>query len=152
LITIDNVSIDSGLFYLGSELPSDSFRTELCLINPSLPVAKSGGRAVDAPGYYPSYANLKPVQRRAFLEWLANGRKDPDVDISYVFVFFYGLEYRVFKQGATADALEVIREVERLIEIYGTQRSFLSYASRLISYARLLIANPSRPAKPLAIG
>jgi hypothetical protein len=76
---------------------------------------------------------------------MATGRRDPDVDISYVFVFFYGLEYRLFKQGVTADASVVIREVERLLEIYGTHRSFLSYASRLISCARLLIANPSRP-------
>jgi hypothetical protein len=144
-ITVGDISIDTGLFYLGSELPSDSARTELCLINPSLPVARSRDPAVDTPGYYPSYTNLNPAQRRLFLEWMASGRRDPGVDISYVFVFFYGLEYRLFKQGATADASEVIREVDRLIEIYGTHRSFLTYASRLISSARLFIANPNRP-------
>jgi hypothetical protein len=61
-------------------------------INPKLPIssAQADVRGNSMP-YWPSYASITPFARRAFLEWMAGGRKDPAYGISYVFLFLYGL-------------------------------------------------------------
>lgn len=83
--------------------------------------------------YWPSYSGISPANRAAYLGWLAGGRQDPDAYIGYVFLFFYGLERRMFidAQGSTAATAEVpivVAEVERLLGIYGANSSFRGYA------------------------
>jgi tellurite resistance protein len=141
LAAIADIKITSGLFYLGSKLSSESFRTENCLINPSLPIASIGRASADGLNYWPSYSELKPPARRAFLEWMAEGRVTPSAEMGLVFIFFYGLEYRLFKERATPDAAELIAEVERLLKIYGASSSFQSYARRFLGAARALGAS-----------
>src|SRR5439155_27360442 len=45
--------------------------------------------------YWPSYSTLTSDQRARYLDWMAGGRRDSNVDIGYAFIFFYGLERRV---------------------------------------------------------
>ena len=98
--------------------------------------------------YWPSYASITATGRRAFLQWLADGRGDPSVDIGLVFIFFYGLERRLFIDRVLADAPALIAEVERLLGIYGSNGSFQGYASSFLVAARLATGDltPPRPA------
>ena len=130
-VTIADVNIEGGMFYLGLPPPSSSVFDAPCFVDPRLSVAKNRSPKNDPPTYYPSYSKITPSQRRGFLQWMANGRSDPEENLSLVFVFFYGLEYRVFKEGVTADAPRLIAEAERLLAIYGNNRSFSYYARQI---------------------
>lgn len=92
----------------------------------------------------PPTAIFPPECRAAYLEWLAGGRRDPNAYIGYVFLFFYGLERRVLIdfQVLTIDVSEelaqITAEVERLLEIYGSNSSFCGYGSRFLEICQLL--------------
>jgi hypothetical protein len=148
-VTIQEITITSGLFYCGTNLPTNFYRTEYCLINPGLPISKSSGRAAEV-GIDSGYTEFKPSQRRAFLEWMSSGRQDPNADPSIVSLFLFGLEYRLFKQGAVSDAPELIREIERLIEVYGGHSQFAWYANRFLPYAGALLPILERPSPRFA--
>lgn len=82
-------------------------------------------------------ANLAVSKAR----WLSSGRKAPHANIGYVFLFFYGLERRVFvdaktDRAAAAETPSIIAEVERLLSIYGENHSFNNYASRFVDFLR----------------
>ncbi len=136
-VRVAGISIESGMFYVG-----DSFvgrrGGENCLVDPACKVASSGsdreGRSLP---YWPSYSSISPVARRTFLEWLVNGRDDPDIGIGYVFIFFYGLERRLFVDGDKDEAGALLEEVRRLLATYGGNNSFRSYASKFIDAAAL---------------
>lgn len=98
----------------------------------------SVGRASRATplSYWPSYADADPDQRAQHLDWLAGGRQDPGVAISYPFIFFYGLERRALVDGQDVDLAR--REVRRLLETYGpVSGSFRSYARAFLSFTAL---------------
>ena len=118
---------------------------EPCFVDQGLKVAKTRSSKNDPPTYYPSYAKITPNQRRGFLQWMAEGRSDPEENLSLVFLFFYGLEHRIFKEGVTADAPQLIAEVERLLSIYGRSKSFLYYAEHFVAFARASIRNVGAP-------
>jgi uncharacterized tellurite resistance protein B-like protein len=128
------------LVYVGSRLRAlngDDF--EPSLIDPTLPIdlqhANSSGDGID---YWPSYREISAASRTAYLQWLAGGRKDPQVSIGYVFIFFYGLERRVYElfesRGADHDhALAIAREVGRLLALHATRSSsFARYGDALL--------------------
>ena len=65
------------------------------------------------------------------------GRKDPSADLGYVFLYFYGLERRALYDAAVsatakAELPEIQAEVERLLKIYGNNRSFQMYGGSLL--------------------
>lgn len=129
-------SISGGLLYFGSGLQSAKGRsTEPALVDPNLPVdTVHRDRAGGHMQYWPSYSEIHPSSRAAFLEWLAGGRKDPQTNIGYVFIYFYGLERRAFadaKESASArnDIPAILTEVKRLLSIYGDNGSFSNYAN-----------------------
>ena len=132
---IGNTEIAIGLFYLGSYLPGPGQAIVQYAINPALPVASSGA---DIEGhsmpYWSSYADMSPAARRAFLDWMRDGRRNPAYGIGYVFMFFYGLEHRLFVDRGD-DAALLVREVERLLTIYGTNNSFRGYATTFVAMA-----------------
>ncbi|RZI38108.1 hypothetical protein EGT07_35885, partial [Herbaspirillum sp. HC18] len=84
--------------------------------------------------YWPSYTDMSPAARRAFLDWMQDGRRNPAYGIGHVFMFFYGLEHRLFVDRGD-DAVLLVREVERLLTIYGSNNSFRGYATTFVAMA-----------------
>jgi tellurite resistance protein len=132
-------TIPGGLVYVGSMLDSVSGHrgTDPALIAPKLAVARSNA---DTSGrylsYWPSYSDLPPESRAAYLDWLAAGRP-AGAPIGYVFLFFYGLERRVLfdarhDPAARAEIPSILQEVDRLKRLYPNERSFQGYASEFL--------------------
>ena len=146
-VKIQNFDISLGLFYLGEALAMPDGRIiDQYAINQKLPVSLAqsdvGGSSMP---YWPSYASLTPSARRAFLEWMAGGRKDPTYGIGFVFLFFYGAEHRLFIEGNLIAAHVLIPEIERLLSIYGQNHSFCGYATNFLIHARLAAGLPLEP-------
>ena len=138
-VKVQGFNLSAGLFYFGEYAPGGSNNhREQYVINPRLAIAT---KAMDIEGssmpYWPSYASIVPNARAAFLQWMADGRCDPTRGIGYVFLFFYGLEHRLFKEGARGDARVLIAEVTRLLSIYGQNGSFRHYAEKFLFAARV---------------
>jgi len=137
------MTLPGGMIYVGSRLTAPNGRTDPCLINDRLPIARTGDYRVRQMGYWPSYSEISASERRAYLNWLAEGRTAADCDIGYVFLFFYGLERRIIldSQGdgaGKADWPAIIEELRRLLAIYGEKSgSFRHYASELLSWIEL---------------
>ena len=139
-VEINGFTIHGGMFYLGTKRQYISFNTEPSFIDVSLSISS---RKVDIAerliGYWPSYTHISPKARRAYLDWLAGGRSNPIADIGYVFLFFYGLERRALVDAQTdlqakQEIPDIIKEVTRLLSIYGSNGSFKGYALRFIDY------------------
>ncbi len=136
---IAEIRVPGGMIYIGDHLPGRYNEPDSCLINPKLKVATANHkqRETNLP-YWPSYSNISPSARRIYLEWLASGRLDPDIDIGYVFLFFYGLERRLFVDKARDEVEIITKEVHRLLKIYGSNTSFHQYAFALLEGAALI--------------
>ncbi|RII26757.1 MAG: Tellurite resistance protein TerB [Geobacter sp.] len=138
-IQVAGYSIPGGMVYHGTGLKSvNQYNDEPALIRPNLKVDTANpDREGSNMGYWPSYSQIHPTSRAAFLEWLSTGRKDPKANIGYVFIFFYGLERRALadaKESAAArnEIPAIVTEVKRLQSIYGDNNSFRGYASKLL--------------------
>lgn len=137
-LTIAGYELRGGLLYVGKELNrQNSTGVENCLIDPSLPVEEPGPMPPDVP-YYPSYRALEPRARGGYLHWLADGRGNPDAEIGYVFLYFYGLERRLILDGSLDEHDSLIAEVERLHRVYHKNYSVNRYARLFLDTARLL--------------
>lgn len=142
-VQLAGITLPGGMVYVGSRMDAPNGRTDPCLINGLLPVARAGDCRIHEMGYWPSYAEASPSARRAYLDWLAEGRCNTDCDIGYVFLFFYGLERRVILDsrddpGAKSDWPAIIAELRRLLAIYGEKSgSFSHYAGELLSWLEL---------------
>jgi uncharacterized tellurite resistance protein B-like protein len=143
-IEVAGLTLPGGMLYVGKELPA---RTgdgpDPALIDPRLPVdlrkPSCSGSAVDDS---PSYVRMTAQVRGSYLTWLAGGRSDPDAPISWVFLFFYGLERRLIvdaEQGpAVRDRSLVSAEVRRLLDLHCGRSSFDSYATQFLSLIDVL--------------
>lgn len=142
-VEVGGVSIPGGLIYVGTSLPTPMGSNDPCLIDPSKSVASNGDYTERQMGYWPSYSDISPSARRAYLNWLAGGRRDPEADVGYVFIFFYGLERRAILDASKDDAAKgdwpvIATELRRLLDIYGTKSgSFRSYAGSLLDWVSL---------------
>ena len=94
--------------------------------------------------YWPRYSEIRPEARHAYLAWLASDRSSSEFGIGHVFLYFYGLERRLFVEQK--DAPIIIAEVRRLLDSYGANGSFWSYAIRLLDLAAVF--EPDFGAKP----
>lgn len=132
-VTIGRITYRGGMVYSGS---GDG---DASMINPRLKVAqRAASLSIPIGGYWPSYASLAPDQRSAYLNWLSQGRNDPQADIGYVFLFYYGLERRLLVDVAEGAAPEeevpsMIAEIIRLRTIYH-HHSFRFYSDKLLGY------------------
>jgi uncharacterized tellurite resistance protein B-like protein len=148
-VNVSGVTIPGGMFYVGTSLSTPQGGNDPCLIDPSKSVARQGDYTEREMGYWPSYSEISPTARRAYLNWLAEGRDDPEADVGYVFLFFYGLERRAILDGAKdedaqADWPVIAAELRRLLATYGEKsHSFRRYASELLDWVSLA----SYPAK-----
>jgi tellurite resistance protein len=142
-IVLGGTPVDAGLFYFGSALPTQrGYAIDNALIDPSLSVGRApGNTSGEGVSYYPSYSSLSPESRRAFIEWLASSRNNPSTYIGYVFIYFYGLERRLFFDKAFDQSKIIVGEVERLLSTYGENNSFWFYASNLLDAAAALANN-----------
>lgn len=120
--------LDSSLVFAsaGAEDPD----WDASLISADLPVAPPGEYQPDQMGYWPRYSQCDPEQRAVYLEWLLGGRKDPAVELGYVFIYIYGLERRILVDHQDFDL--AVEEVLRLLEIYRKSNSFRRYAESLV--------------------
>jgi len=148
-VEVAGTTIPGGLIYVGTSLPASSGSNDPCLIDPSKSVARSGDYTERQMNYWPSYSEVSPAARRAYLTWLAGGRQDPEADVGFVFLFFYGLERRAIvdaskDEAAQADWPVIASELRRLLGIYGGKSgSFRRYASELLNWMALT-EHPSR--------
>jgi tellurite resistance protein len=141
-VSVKNLSCP-GLVYVGENLPDLSRgHNDACLINPTLRIAAAepwqGGEEMD---YWPKYDSIPARCRGAYLKWLATGRSDSKACVGYVFLFFYGLERRLFHDGmkqriSEKERAAIVGEVRRLLAVYGENRSFKGYATNLLAMER----------------
>ena len=109
-------------------------------VDPSKSVASRGG---DYEGqgmdYWPNYSTIDSRSRATYLDWLSGNRADIRCNVGYVFLYFYGLERRVFvdKTGPQERA-DIIAEVRRLLKIYGENHSIRRYLGAFVDTTSLL--------------
>ena len=133
-----------GMVYLGPDRRQGALSaTWKPTIVPTLPVAASGPDITgDGMPYWPSYSEIGPSSRAAYLDWLATGRSDRRYGVGHVFLYFYGLERRFFIDSP--DLYErrlIINEVDRLLQIYGDHRSVRRYFESFVDAARACLAS-----------
>jgi tellurite resistance protein len=131
-------TIAGGGFYVGSRAAAAQARiVEPALIDPGLKVNwDRPDWSGDTMGYWPSYSELTPNARAAYLSWLSGPRSDPSTYIGYVFMYFYGLERRALHELRLdpnhPELGAISAEVRRLLDTYGNG-SFQSYGSRFLA-------------------
>ncbi len=106
------------------------FFAEPSLIWTKLPVKPNQGLETQAM-YWPSYSQLDPESRYQYLRWLQN-IKQP-TNLSYVFLYFYGLERHLL----IGEYDKAVDEILRLLQAH-TQKSFRSYATSSLISASLV--------------
>lgn len=142
-VQVAGIDLPGGMIYVGARMNAPNGLIDPCLVSGHLPVARVGNYRVRQMGYWPSYAEASPSERKAYLDWLAEGRSHPDCDIGYVFLFFYGLERRIIidsrnDETARAEWPAIVSELRRLLGIYGEKSgSFRRYAGELLSWIEL---------------
>lgn len=137
-----------GMVYCGESLMSVNRRQvfEPSLIHPGLRTkCKTPDYAGKTLPLFLSYAQMAPAHRTAYLEWLASGRRMPEIGSSYVILFFHGLERRVFhdllridveKYPNKPDELkQIAEEAKQLKQLY--PNSFGMNIDRLIEACEL---------------
>lgn len=134
-IKIGNFTLN-GLFYITERDVSNKIKSAINLkLKTEIPYQYNYSLPI---GYYPNYEYLTPVQRATYLKLLENGFNALTLDIGYVFLYFYGLEYRFFKEYNELEANEIIEEVKRLRVLFKENKSFNSYSSKFLLYAEFL--------------
>ncbi len=80
---------------------------------------------LDRPPYYPTYGGLLPEQRWIYLNWLND--LDGEINIGYVFIFYYGLE-RHLLFGEYESAFNMVLRLRKVHK----NKSFMSYSSNAL--------------------
>jgi tellurite resistance protein len=150
-IIVQGVSVAGGMFYLGTALSFEGREIDEYVVNPELS-AKSSRPDVEGTSmpYWPSYAEVAPAARRAFLEWMSTGRQAKPYGIGHVFLYFYGLEHRVFADRDVGNVPALIAEVDQLLRVYGDNGSFQGYATHFLDLARCAAGLPLPVPEPAA--
>ena len=130
-----------GMVYVGRGPRADRYSPpDNSFIDPSKKVASRGGD-YDGQGmyYWPNYSTIDPRSRATYLDWLASGRSDPRCNVGYVFLYFYGLERRVFVDKTEPhERADIVAEVRRLLELYENNQSIRRYLGAFIDATSLL--------------
>jgi len=134
-----------GMVYVG--IPpnvGDRYYRQSCrpYIDPTLPVANAAVfKQGDDLGYWPSYSESSARCRGIYLDWLADGASDKNIDTGYVFLYFYGLERRLFVDKPEQDEQAlIIGEAERLLALYGANHSIRRYVGEFVETASIVFA------------
>lgn len=136
---VSSLTLPGGMLYVGRQLAAAAgYGPDPALIDPRLPLDfRRPDWAAGSVGYWPSYSDLTPGARAAYLTWLADGRRAPNAPISWPFLFFYGLERRVLVDAAAGQDISdempaIAAEARRLLDLYGENGSFRGYATRFL--------------------
>lgn len=150
--------IVNSMVYTGTFLPSiDGCGNDPCLLTPSKQVCHYGDCTQRQMSYWPNYSDISPEARAAYLDWLASGRRNPDADIGYVFLFFYGLERRMLFDSEADSSIyaewpAIEHELQELMEVYGSKSgSFQNYASDLLNWIQFSHLDEKLYEKPFDI-
>ena len=81
--------------------------------------------------YWPSYSAFSPEARYEYLRWLSDITQP--TNLSYVFLYFYGLERHLLVGEYDA----AVDEIVRLLKAH-PKKSFIQYASQSLIIASLL--------------
>ena len=134
-----------GMIYLGKPPPEGPHhQPSKAFVDPALAVA----RPLQPPQlpYWPSYPDLSPQHRWAYLDWLAGPRDSGD--LGFMFLYFYGLERRFFlDEQPRTERLALVAEVERLLAAFGTEYSARRYLGGFLDHAGAVLY-PEGPAAP----
>ncbi|NJK41299.1 MAG: hypothetical protein HC934_07980 [Acaryochloridaceae cyanobacterium SU_2_1] len=145
-----------GMIYVGEQLAGVNAPVgmEPCLIRPQLKVNRT---KPDRLGHWlsrwPSYSEIPSSCRAAYLQWLATGRRDPEIAIGYVYLFFYGLERRVLRdlhraEQSWPELQEIMTEVEQLSALYGDHDSFAKDAQQFLEIVPIIATRTDLPMLP----
>ncbi|WP_237715451.1 TerB N-terminal domain-containing protein [Xanthomonas phaseoli] len=154
IIEIREVEISGGLFYAGINLATPTGGDEPSLVNGRLSVAATGDYR-EPSGYWGSYADLSATERRAYINWLASDRSDPECNSTYVLRFLYGLERRVVLDGVrepdSKQDWPVIKATLRQLDaVYGKADGRIrSYTNSLLDWMELDDIEDKLYTKPL---
>ncbi len=135
--------LKDGMIYVASEVQKWPGEPSAIMLNAQ--VAKHPDHPANDLGYYPNYESISSAQRRAYLEWLASGRRDAQPDqraLGYLFLYFYGIERRICVSGDRDPAL--LEELVALFKHYGpchNSRSLRGYFLSLAHFGGRMI-NP----------
>ena len=110
-------------------------------IDPKQPVSSTGAdKSGESMPYWPGYSSISPSCRATYLDWLADGAKDPATNPGYMFLYFYGLERRFLVDSPSDDEKrEILTEVQRLRDLFGSNHSVQRYLSDFIDLASLVL-------------
>ena len=130
-----------GMVYVGPGPPAGfAGEPDNAFIDPSKSVARHGGY-YEGQGlhHWPSYSTIAPRSRATYLDWLSGDRADSRYNVGYVFLYFYGLERRVFVDKTNPqERADIVAEVRRLLEIYGDSHSIRRYLGSFLDTTSLL--------------
>lgn len=116
----------------GAKMETDdghNFYGEPSLIWTKLPVEKNTDLE-EKPMYYPSYSHLYPKNRFQYLSWLQDVTKP--TNLSYVFLYYYGLERHLLVGNFDLASQEIFRLLK-----YHDKGSFRSYAQNALIVSTL---------------
>lgn len=154
-VAVAGRKIRGGLLYVGFQVEARNGESDPSLINLSKSVAHDGDFTKRLTDYWPSYSSISSEARAAYLSWLAEGRRHPEADIGFVFIFFYGLERRVLVDAKNDESVRsefpaIRRELEELLSVYGTRSgSFLQYGKGLLSLVQARVGTDKLYLQPL---
>src|SRR3989344_2136268 len=107
----------------------NGFYSEPSLIWTKLPIKRNNDLIQEAM-YWPSYTAFSPEARYQYLKWL--GDITQPTNLSYVFLYFYGLERHLLVGEYDA----AVDEIARLLKAH-PKKSFIHYASQSLIIASL---------------
>ena len=134
-VEILDLKIEGGFLYVGASLEEASLINSRYKVK-NIPMADYCVRQMS---YWPNYSSATPDARAAYLCWLLKGKEDPNADIGYVFLYYYGLERRSLLDAETSSQAKlelplIKEEIFRLLTIYSGNSSFNHYASSLLDF------------------
>lgn len=139
-VEIGDITIPDGMLYWHE---SESDLGEPSALAVWKEVAKDAASSEEDLGYWPDYGSITPQQRRAYLEWMASGRRDENParrSLGYVFLFFYGIERRLLadRDQNNAALFEELMAVYQHYQPAQRSHSLRSYFLQLLHYAGFL--------------
>ena len=142
-VSIRGQEIRGGGFYFGT--PRRYEQAWASTVDPTLPYSTHPDWCGEGLNYWPRYAGIGERERGTFLAFLNSERSANTVGISYVFLYFYGLEHRLLRglpknDRGREEGEQIISEIQRLQRCYGTNASFRRYSDDLLTTARFVLS------------